>query len=210
VTSRRLIIAAACVVATSGYLRLAAASDLAPSAPRLSALPLEIGDWRGRDAGRLSHETESVLQADAYTLRTYSRGGLPVSLFVAYYATQRAGHTMHSPLNCLPGNGWSWVDRTRERLATDAGREIEVNRNVASKDGASALVYYWYQSRGRAIASDYVNRLALVYDALALHRSDGAIVRVVAPLSPNDPRSAAEVESFIRAAYGALAAHLPE
>lgn len=208
--SARLLIVAACVVATGGYLRLVAASDLALSAPQLDALPLAIGEWHGRDEGQLDAQTESILRADAYTLRTYGRGGPPLSLFVAYYGTQRAGHTMHSPLNCLPGTGWTWVDRDRVRVTTDAGADIEVNRNVASKDGASALVYYWYQSHGRTIASDYRNKLALMYDALALHRSDGAIVRIVAAAAPGDPEPAREAESFIRAAHGALAAHLPE
>jgi EpsI family protein len=210
VRSARLLIVAACVLATSGYLRVLAVSDVALPAPRLAALPLHVGEWHGRDEGRLDPESEAILQADAYTLRTYGRGGPSLSLFVAYYGTQRAGHTMHSPLNCLPGTGWSWVNRDRLRVATESGREIEVNRNLASKDGVSALVYYWYQSRGRTIASDYRNKLMLMYDALALHRSDGAIVRIVMPAAPGDPVPGQEAESFIRAAHGALTAHLPE
>lgn len=208
--SARLLIVAACVVATGGYLRLLAATDVALPAPRLATLPLQIGEWRGRDEGRLDRQTEAILQADAYTLRTYGRGGPSLSLFVAYYGTQRAGHTMHSPLNCLPGTGWNWVDRGRVQVATEAGRSVEVNRNVASKDGVSALVYYWYQSRGRTIASDYTNKLMLMYDALALHRSDGAIVRIVLPAAPGEPLPTQEAESFIRATHGALTAHLPE
>lgn len=206
----RLAIVAACVVATSGYLRLLAASDVAVPAPRLASVPLAIGEWRGRDEGRLDPEAEAILHADAYTLRTYARAETPVSLFVAYYATQRAGQTIHSPLNCLPGNGWNWMERERRELRTDSGRDIEVNRNLARNGAATALVYYWYQSRGRTIASDYTNRLVLMYDALVRHRSDGALMRVVAPAAPGDPRQEREAESFIRAAYGALTAHLPE
>jgi EpsI family protein len=212
VKSARLLVVAACVLATSGYLKLLAASDVVPPAPRLAALPLVIGEWRGQDVGRLDRDAESILQADDYVQRTYGRasGAVPVSLFVAYYATQRAGHTMHSPLNCLPGAGWSWVSRDTTRLTTDAGREIEINRNVARKDNALALVYYWYQSRGRAIASDYTNKLVLMYDAFALHRSDGAIAQVVTPVAPGDPRPTLEAESFIRAAHAALTSSLPE
>ena len=77
------------------------------------------------------------------------------------------------------------------------------------KNGAQSLVYYWYQSHGRAIASDYRNRLLLVQDALTLHRSDGAVVRVTAPLLPRNARPA-DVAGFIRALYPILAQHLPE
>src|SRR4030095_2234881 len=83
--SARLLIVAACVVATGGYLRLVAASDVALSAPHLDALPLAIGEWRGRDEGQLDAQTESILRADAYTLRTYGRGGAPLSLVFAEY-----------------------------------------------------------------------------------------------------------------------------
>jgi EpsI family protein len=180
-----------------------------PSADRLSALPLTLGDWRGRDDGRLDSATEDVLRADAYLLRTYWRDSTAVSLFVAYYATQRTGHTIHSPLNCLPGTGWHWTERGRERVSIDRAGDIEINRNIARRDDQQALVYYWYQSRGRTVASDYHNKFLLVYDALSLHRSDGALVRITTPLSGHQP-SSTDLSSFIRALYPSLTQYLPE
>jgi len=208
-TSRRLLIVAAWMVAAGGFLRVVAAADLVPEASGLRALPLQIDDWRGHDLGRFDRDTEAVLQADDYLLRRYTREGVPVDLFVAYYATQRSGHTIHSPLNCLPGTGWEWVDRRRERISVGPGREIDINGNVARKSGEQSLVYYWYQSHGRATASEYRNKLLLVQDALTLHRSDGALVRVTAPVLPRPARSA-DLAAFIRALYPILARHLPE
>jgi len=208
-TSRRLLIVAAWMVAAGGFLRVVAAADLVPEASGLRALPLQIDDWRGHDLGRFDRDTEAVLQADDYLLRRYTREGVPVDLFVAYYATQRSGHTIHSPLNCLPGTGWEWVDRHRERISVGPGREIDINGNVARKSGEQSLVYYWYQSHGRATASEYRNKLLLVQDALTLHRSDGALVRVTAPVLPRLARSA-DLAAFIRALYPILARHLPE
>jgi EpsI family protein len=208
-TSRRLLIVAACMVAAGGFLRIVSAADLVPEASGLRALPLQIDDWRGHDLGRFDRDTEAVLQADDYLLRRYTREGVPVDLFVAYYATQRSGHTIHSPLNCLPGTGWEWVDRRRERISVGPGRDIDINGNVARKNGEQSLVYYWYQSHGRATASEYRNKLLLVHDALTLHRSDGALVRVTAPVLPRIARSA-DLAAFIRALYPILARHLPE
>ena len=182
-TSRRLLIVAALMVAVAVGLRTLSAADLVPEASALAALPLQIDEWRGRDLGRFDPETEAVLQADSYVMRRYARAsaGVPVDLFIAYYATQRSGHTIHSPLNCLPGTGWEWVDRRPEQVSLGAGRDIAINGNLARKNGEQALVYYWYQSHGRAVASEYRNRLLLVKDALTLHRSDGALVRITAP-----------------------------
>jgi EpsI family protein len=207
----RLLFVACVMAATGGYLRLVAATDFVPAADGLSVLPLQIEGWRGRDLGRLDPETEAILQADSYLMRAYTRGddGAPLTLFVAYYGTQRAGHTMHSPLNCLPGTGWEWVERGRQRVSIAPGREIETNRNVARKNGEQDLVYYWYQSRSRVVASDYRNKLLLVQDALTLHRSDGALVRVTMPIL-SDAQSTDDAASFIRAMYVPLTQHLPE
>ena len=209
-TSRRLLIVAALMLATGGFLRIVSAADLAPAAAGLSALPLRIGDdWRGQDLGRFDRDTEAILQADSYLLHRYIRDGVPLDLFVAYYATQRSGHTIHSPLNCLPGTGWEWVDRRRERVTVGPGRDIDINSNIARKNTERHLVYYWYQSHGRAVANEYRNRLLLVQDALTLHRSDGALVRVSAPIVARDGR-APDLAGFIRALYPILTRHLPE
>ena len=43
-------------------------------------------------------------QPSAPTIRT----GLPISLFIGYFATQRTGQSIHSPQHCLPGSGWTF------------------------------------------------------------------------------------------------------
>jgi EpsI family protein len=209
VSSRRFLIAAALMLAAGGLLRTVSAADLAPEASGLTALPLQIGDWRGRDLDRLDREIEATLQADNYLLRRYTRDAAVVDLFIAYYATQRSGHTIHSPLNCLPGSGWEWVDRRREQLSVGSGRVIDINANVARKNGERDLVDYWYQSHGRAVASEYRNKLLLVQDALTLHRSDGALVRVTTPVLASTAPTA-DLASFIRTLYPILTRHLPE
>jgi EpsI family protein len=204
---QRLLLIALCVAATGGTLKLIAASDTVPAA-QLEALPFAIDAWQGRDDGPLDAETVRIVQADSYALRTYSRGASQVGLYVAYYGSQRSGHTIHSPLNCLPGTGWSWLERGRQTVPS-AGRTIEINRALAQKDADRLLVYYWYQSRGRVIASDYRNKLVLMQDALTLHRSDGALVRIVAPVAGGTDPSV-ETESFISSLYPELVRRLPE
>jgi EpsI family protein len=208
--SRRLAIVAAGLMLTFGLLRLAAATEINPAADRLRALPDQLGPWRATETFRLDRDTENILQADDYVLRTYSRGIAPVALFVAFYGSQRAGRTIHSPLNCLPGTGWEWIERQRATVRAQDGVDIAVNRNIARKDAQDLLVYYWYQSRGRVVASDYANKLFLVGDALARHRSDGALVRVTADAATGNGAAAREAAAFIQTIYPALTAHLPE
>jgi EpsI family protein len=41
---------------------------------------------------------------------------------------------------------------------------------------------YWYQGRGRAVASEYWGKIYTVFDSVRRRRSDGAMVRVMVPL----------------------------
>jgi EpsI family protein len=208
--SRRLLGCALLIACSAVALRAVSAIDLAPRATRLTALPQELAGWHGTDEPPLDAATAAVLNADSYLLRSYVRNGVPIGLFVAFYSTQRTGSTMHSPLNCLPGAGWTWAARQREQIVADDGTKLDLNRNIATKDRVRLLVDYWYQSRGRAVASEYSNKLLLMRDALARHRSDGALVRVTVDASAGVDAASREATDFIQALYPALTAHLPE
>ena len=188
-------------------LRLDAATPHPVDVPVLESLSVPNAVIVGDE--RLDEDTERVLQADRYLLRSYESSGVPVDVLVAFYASQESGHTIHSPLNCLPGTGWTWSSRDLENIATIDGRTITVNRNVATLDGDQLLVYYWYQSRGRVTASDYRNKFLLVRDAILLHRSDGALVRVTTPW-PVDAEESGHPAAFVRALYSTLTQQLPE
>ena len=47
-----------------------------------------------------------ALDPTSYLSRTYRKGSNDADLFIAFYAQQRAGESMHSPKHCLPGSGW--------------------------------------------------------------------------------------------------------
>ncbi len=60
--------------------------------------------------GVMEQEVKDVLRADDYVTRDYAASPTKVAnLFVAFFKSQRAGQTPHSPKNCLPGSGWVWT-----------------------------------------------------------------------------------------------------
>lgn len=206
-SGQRFLVAACALAVAAATLRIQAAAETAIESPSLDTLSVAGADAVGDE--RLDTDTERVLQADQYLLRSFESGGLPVDVFVAFYGSQRSGHTIHSPLNCLPGTGWTWAQRDRESIPTSGGATMTVNRNIATRNGDSLLVYYWYQSRGRVTASDYRNKLLLVRDAALLHRSDGALVRVTTPW-PLGSTDSGEPLAFLSNLRTALTEHLPE
>jgi exosortase D (VPLPA-CTERM-specific) len=144
--------------------------------------PATIGDWHGH-ASSLEPETEKSLAMDDYVLSDYSKAdGKIVNLYVAYYASQRTGESPHSPLVCIPGGGWSIAKLER----TSFGAEHPLNRAIIERNGSKQLVYYWYEERGRSIASEYWSKWYLLFDAITKNRSDGALVRLITPISPGE------------------------
>jgi EpsI family protein len=157
----------------------------------LKELPMEVGAWRqvGVDF-RFDEETERVLRADDYLSRSYAGPQASVAnLYVGYYATQRNGATYHSPLNCLPGTGWTMSEPGKIIInPANGARPFEANRYIIEHGSDRQLLVYWYQGRGRAVASEYWGKIYTVVDSITRRRSDGAMVRVMVPL----PRGQAE------------------
>lgn len=171
------------------------AETLVPAQPP-SSFPLQVGNWTGRDIP-IPQWALDVLGDGEFVERDFSRGPNepPVDFFLAYFPSQRTGSTMHSPQNCLPGSGWTPVGFTREELPLQGAESIRVNRYVIAKGLDRQLVLYWYQEHGRAVASEYWAKFYLVADAIRLNRSDGALVRFMTPIAPNESVANAEQRS---------------
>ncbi len=115
--------------------------------------------------------------------RTYRGPDLtPVGLYIAYYATQRPGVSIHSPLHCLPGTGWEALEVSTLPLSDGERGTGTVRRMIVRKQRERALVVYWYSVHGRTIANEVVSKLTLMADSVRLHRSDAALVRIVVPI----------------------------
>lgn len=211
--------AAICAMLVAGGV--AAAWHLTPqrdlvqvSREPLVLFPRQIGEW---DAGRhksLEPEIERVLGADDYLSVTFSNpsAARPVDLFVAWYRKQTEGGGIHSPEVCLPVGGWEVSTWQQERLTLDDGRVIDLNKAVIQKGLSRQLVYYWFEQRGRRIASDYLAKGYTVYDSLMIGRTDGALVRLVTPLLPGEEITVGDqrIRSFINSMMPSLPKYVPE
>jgi EpsI family protein len=167
---------------------LGAAAD-PPPRETLASFPQTAGTWTMVSEEVLDDETSGVLKADDYVVRRYESAGQPVDLFVAYYQTQKAGESMHSPKNCLPGAGWEITSTQQVALLEDSADPLMINKYVIEKNGQKVWMLYWYQASGRVIASEYWGKVYLVLDALRTGRRDGGIVRLTIPIRRNSDGS---------------------
>jgi exosortase D (VPLPA-CTERM-specific) len=180
-------------------------AEIAPSRSPFSEFPSRLGPWLGR-RDSLEGIYLDALKLDDYLLANYTnesvgaladsrpRGAGPVNLYIAYYSSQRKGEAVHSPRSCLPGGGWQlreFGQRTVPGVKIN-GQVLRVNRTLIELGNQRELVYYWFQQRGRIVTNEFAVKWYLFWDALRLHRTDGALVRIIALLPPGSNIAAAD------------------
>ena len=206
---RRAAVVVALLVAARFYSAHAVSVETPVFREPLSALPLAVGEWSGHDAPPLADDVLGQLGVDDYVNREYvNAAGIPVGLYVGYYASQRQGDTIHSPQNCLPGAGWQPVETGVADLRLGE-RSVRVNRFLIQKGLDRQIVLYWYQGRGRVVANEYTNKALLMLDAARIHRSNGGLVRVIAPVTTTADAAQTTVSDFATALFPHLDRHLP-
>lgn len=178
----------------------------------LSEFPAQLGDWRqfGVDE-RFSAEVESVLRADDYVMRNYNfTGGRKANLYVGYYLSQKTGATYHSPLNCLPGSGWTMSEPRIVELTTPNGKKLGVNYYLIQNDKFKEVLIYWYQGRGRAVADEFQDKLFTIWDSVSLRRSDGAMVRVMTSVGDSEEKALQAATDLAGRAADNISEYVPD
>ena len=116
--NRRVLIVTVTLILSFGLRIWLSATPISPKRESLAAFPKQAGPWTMVRETAIDDETAGVLKADDYLNRGYrDEKGHQVELFIAYYLTQKAGDSMHSPKNCLPGAGWGIVESNKWRCA---------------------------------------------------------------------------------------------
>jgi EpsI family protein len=181
---------------------------IVPRAP-LRDLPHVLGAWTGEDHPLQPQIVQAVNVSD-YANRLYvDPAAGSVQLYIGYYDSQRTGSTIHSPKNCLPGAGWDPIRSGDARVPLAGGGAIVVNEYVIQQDQDKRMVFYWYQGRGRVIASEYSGKFWMMADAISRNRSDGALVRLITPMSDGEANARARLVSFTQVVLPYLDEFIP-
>jgi EpsI family protein len=175
----------------------------------LRDLPYTMENWKGQEQPIPEQIVQAVGVSD-YTNRVYFQPTEPpVQLYIGYYASQRTGETMHSPKNCLPGAGWEPISAGYAAIPLTTARQIVVNDYIIQKDLNKEMVLYWYQGRGRVIASEYAGKFWTVTDAISRNRTDGALVRLITPVNDGEAKARMRLISFAQSLFPNLDAIIP-
>lgn len=207
------------VLCTVGLLLLAALASRMITAPEatiermpLSDFPSHLGEWRVLAEQRIDALSMEILQVDDYIMRTYvNPKGQAIQLYIGYFSSQREGKGIHSPRQCLPGAGWVPLE-AGDYLLSLAGHNpgaVKVNRYLMGKGTQRQLYLFWYHGRGRAYASEYLNKLYLIWDGLTRRRTDGALIRLNMAATGDGAKALQTQQSFVNLFVPLLDQYVP-
>lgn len=181
--------------------------------PLGDAVEVQMAGFSGRDQD-LSEIERTAAGVSDYLLRTYETPAADdaswFSIYVGYYDTQTQGEAIHSPKNCLPGNGWQALASSTAVVALAGGGSETVNRYLLQREDERALVLYWYQGRGRVAHSEYLVKWDLLRDAAVHRRSEEALVRIVVPITDSEESAFALASSVAATLIPGVQRALPE
>lgn len=213
IPKKNTIIVVLLIIGTWFALQNSSSVTSVPIKQRLASFPKTIGQWHKIHSSTSSADVVELLGVDDEIYFTYQNAsGKTITLYVGYYEAVGVTGAYHSPKNCLPGGGWG-ID-TIKPFAMETGIEGNAKSVITEmliRNGNNyQLVLYWYQNRGRVIASEYWEKIYLVLDALFLKRRDGTFVRIMFSVQESDIAQASiEAGKFAELIMNNLESHLP-
>jgi EpsI family protein len=166
----------------------------------LEEIPAKLGAWEMEESVKLDPSVLAKLTPTSYIDRKYRKGSEHVELFIAYYAIQHAGESMHSPKNCLPGAGWEIWDYGTANLPVD-GTTAALNQYFIQNGQSRMIVLYWYQTRDHILANEYSAKISFVWDRITKGHTGGSIVRIT---TAQNPQAVEDEQEFAKLAIPAM------
>jgi len=218
-----IIVAVVMMMSTWGSLQVLSHGEPVLTKKPFTEFPLSIAErWQGKEFG-LEPNILDVLKLSDYMMRVYvprnvdrdashltPHDAVPIWLYVGYYQSQRTGSTYHSPKNCLPGSGWQFVESDHVPVPVPGSGSITINKVLIQNGLDKQVILYWYQDRGRVIASEYAAKGYLLWDAITKTRTDGALVRISVPVRSTADQAYEQGLAFLQDLWPLLQDYMPE
>jgi exosortase D (VPLPA-CTERM-specific) len=210
--SPQILIILLLMAATAAGSQGVSGRNRTPMVQPFNQFPDTLGEWTGKRQ-TLEKMYLDVLELNDYLLADFrnSRGEI-INCYVAFNDFQVKGKASHSPDTCLPGSGWELKDPSRITVTDGSGRTITINRTMMVMGNDKRLTYYWFDQRGRILTDLYRIKLYNIVDSITLNRTDGALIRLITQLGPNEQPEAADarLKEFFRKFNPTLNAFLPK
>ena len=184
--------------------------EIQPTRTAFTQFPNPITTWSLRTSSIEQMYLDQLKLTDYYVGDYQTPTGADINLYMAYYASQRKGESVHSPGTCIPAGGWQITDiSTREVRAGNIA--VPVNRTLVQKGDQTQVVYYWFPQRGRRISNEYLEKWYIFQDSILRNRTDGGLVRISTMVDNVHPidKAEAEMQQLLRAIVPLIDQYIP-
>lgn len=185
-----------------------------PPSIAFSQFPVHLGKWNGQGEDMEQKFLDTLDLSDYAIINYQDTAGRQVNFYTAYYQSQTKGKSIHSPATCLPGGGWIFekAGTTEIAVSDTEGEKMAVNRAFMRKGDSRQLSYYWFPQRDRILTTGYQVKWFNFWDAFTRQRTDGALVRLITPVYPNEEVASADARlvDFTQEVVSVLEEFLPE
>ncbi|MDD5069627.1 MAG: EpsI family protein [Candidatus Omnitrophica bacterium] len=173
------------------------------TANKLDEIPLEIGEWKGRDV-TVEQSVYDILETHNLLVREYENSaGDKVAIAVVYSENNRA--SMHPPEICYVGGGVDLIEKGVVALPVKASEEFLVNKLVMKDKLGIIKAWYWFSTKTKFTPSYYRQQLSILFNGLINNHYDGALIRVSIRSQQQDWQyQEQQVNSFIGAILPSL------
>ena len=129
----------------------------------LASIPMELGDWVGRDEP-IDARIVKEAQTDDFLNRVYedrAHPGRRLWLWINY--SEKGLNLRHSPEICLPSGGWTKVESQCRVVSVPVpgGKSLSVMRLGYSQGELVQIVGFWYYIFGEGRLEQYVRGLPI-------------------------------------------------
>ncbi len=174
--------------------------------------PSRIGKWDGMKKTMDAKFIEKLDFTEYIMMDFHDDQEKNIDFYVAFYDSQRKGESIHSPSSCFRGGGWEFKQAGKSFVPlSDNQSQLPVNLAIIKKGGQQQVSFYWFPSRGRNLTNAYEMKWFNFWDALTQRRTDGALVRVISHVYPDETLENAQLrlETFIQEMMPVLSQFLP-
>lgn len=202
-------------VSIASHLHLQRIKDFPSIDVPVEELPKNLGKWTGQDTKGLDLRSQEILKLSRYVKRAYRRDdGKIVILYIGYWKEQSGDYqaAKHSPLLCLPSNGWDVTQKEAINLSFPASNvpPVRSKRLIGKIGNSSQLFYYWFFTGNENYSEEWRALITIGVQKFLYGRSDGGIIEVSTSLQKGISKQSAEedaaevIEDFLDELYPKL------
>lgn len=171
----------------------------------LQELPFRLSTWRGTVEPIDPVFLQRARPDEVLHRRYVDEAGGVVSVYVGYYERQAARGQAQAAcqVDCK-------VLNTGVEVIDVQDGPITVNRAFVREGWSFLAVLYWYQQGSVVTHDPYRGKIAQARRVLRSRRSEGALVRVSAPIVTTADEALERSVAFVKAVFPALRPHLPD